>query len=346
MRLRRFITACAALPITLIGCAHTAKPSTESSTAQFSNWRKPTGVLPVDRIALPTASGYSFPSLDVRSRRLYVPTGNTLDVVDIDRRTVVGHIASRAEIRMAVAVPESGIGFMTREDDSVSVFDLATLTIRRTASASGGGPDPLVYDQAAKRVFVFNEYTPNIAIFDAKTGDALGTLALPAIAGYGVPDGHGSMYVTIKKPGMVVRIDTRRLKVDTSFVLANCRAAHGIAIDLASGRLFVGCAQHVSVIDSRSGTVLDTLPVRRLSVQLAYDTDTRTVLMPDGRDSLLFARQVSPTHYAIVARAWCYNGSYLVAADPSTHTAFVPYAGDDPDNTSGGQVMLVAVVPY
>lgn len=100
-----------------------------------------------------------------------------------------------------------------------------------TRTVALGAPDRwdyLTVDPASQRVYV--SHGDRVTVVD------------------GVVDGKGKLYVNGEEKEEIVRIDTRSNQVDAHWPLTNCCSLHGIAMDIATHRLFVGCTNELLVV--------------------------------------------------------------------------------------------------
>ena len=116
--------------------------------------------------------------MDVPGNRLFVTHMDHVLVLDLKTQAVVGTLDSSRAHGVAFA-PELHRGFISNgNSDSVTIFDLQTLTPVGTVP-TGKNPDAIVYDPATQRVIAFNGRENSATIFEAATGKIAGQLALP-----------------------------------------------------------------------------------------------------------------------------------------------------------------------
>ena len=92
---------------------------------------------------------WDFASIDESARRLYVAHETQVDVLDVDKETVVGKIPGAQGAHGIAIAPDLGTGFITNGDGAfVMQFDLKTLRVLKTIP-TGNLPDAIVVTDAS-----------------------------------------------------------------------------------------------------------------------------------------------------------------------------------------------------
>jgi YVTN family beta-propeller protein len=105
------------------------------------------------RIPIPGDTGWDYITADTEARRLYVPHGIEVVVLDLDSGAIVGKIAGLEAVHGVAVAPEFGRGFVdTTDPGSVTIFDLKTLAVIDKVTV-GGDPNGIIYDPKLKRIF-------------------------------------------------------------------------------------------------------------------------------------------------------------------------------------------------
>src|SRR5579864_595539 len=82
----------------------------------------------IKRTPIPGDTGWDYITADSAGRRLYVPHGNEVVVLDLDSSAVIGKIGGLEDAHGVAVAPEFGRGFVDASDPgSVTIFDLKTL---------------------------------------------------------------------------------------------------------------------------------------------------------------------------------------------------------------------------
>jgi DNA-binding beta-propeller fold protein YncE len=264
-------------------------------------------------------------TVDPAARRLYVSNSTRVVVLDADTGAVVGEVADTPHVHGIALVPERHLGFTSNGGDgTVSVFDLRTFeTIRKVPA--GRNPDAILYDPASRKVYAFNGRSGDATIIDpAESAKPPATLAIGGKLEFGVADGLGRIYLNVEDQSEVAVIDTAKPEVVARWPLAPGAEPTGVAIDVAHHRLFVGCHNaKMIVLDTRSGKVLADVAVGQGVDGAAFDQGL--VMIPNGRDGTLTVVRAAPTGgFPAVQTLPTAKGARTIAADPSTHRAYLP----------------------
>src|SRR6516162_9667810 len=101
---------------------------------------------------------WGFPTIDVEARRLYLPRTNVVQVIDLDKGTLVGTLpdVSKQVCHGVAMAPDQKLGFASAgKDNNVAAFDPATLKVTARIDSSVN-PNFTLYDPASKHVVVMN----------------------------------------------------------------------------------------------------------------------------------------------------------------------------------------------
>jgi DNA-binding beta-propeller fold protein YncE len=268
---------------------------------------------------------WDYLSIDETNRRLYVSHETQVDVLDPDSANVIGKIPNTLGVHGIAIAPELGRGFTSNgKTDTVTIFDLKTLMSIAQVS-TGKKPDAIVYDPTTSRVFAMNGAGNSATAIDAATGKVAGTIDLGGGPEYAATDNRGNVFVNLEDKNLVLRIDSRGLKVEDRWPLAPCEHPSSMAIDRADHRLFIGCRSHVmAVVNAETGKVITTLPIGDHVDASAFDPATGLIFNSTGEGTVDVFHQDSPNEYSLVARIPTHPGSKTMALDSRTHQIFVP----------------------
>src|ERR1019366_157878 len=141
---------------------------------------------------------------------------------DIDALTVVGSIPNTAGGEGSATAPELCRGGTRKgEASTVTIFDLKTLKPIADVP-TGKKPDAIIYDPATSRVFAFNGGSNSATVIDAATGKVAGTVNLEAGPEFAAADGHGFVYDNLEDENLVLKVNSRELKVERRWPTAPC----------------------------------------------------------------------------------------------------------------------------
>jgi YVTN family beta-propeller protein len=279
------------------------------------------------KIPIPGQGSWDYLTVDEGARRLYVSHGTQVEVLDVDSGAIVGKIENTQGVHGIAIAPDIGHGFVSDgQSSTVTIFDLKTLkTI--TEVPTGKKPDAIIYDPATSRVFAFNGGSNSATVIDAKDGKVAGTIDLGGGPEFAAADGNGYVYNNLEDESLVLKINSRTLKVEQRWPTAPCASPSSMAIDRANRRLFLGCRSNVmAVMNADTGQVITTLPIGDHVDATAFDVETRLIFNSNGEGTVTVIRQDSPDKYSIVETVKTLPRAKTSALDPKTHQLFLSTA--------------------
>jgi YVTN family beta-propeller protein len=285
----------------------------------------PSGYHLVKTVKLPGPGGWDYLAIDPQSRRLFVSRETRVAVLDADTGDAVGDIADTPGVHGIAIAADLGRGFTSNgETNSVTIFDLKTLKAI-TQVPTGKEPDAIVYDPASHRVFAMNADGASATVIDASTGKVAGEVKLPGGPEFAVADGHGAVFVNIRRKSELVAIDSQNLKLANEWPLAPCKSPSGLAMDLEHARLFVGCDNKMmAVVDAKSGKVIATVPTGDGTDANRFDAGAGLAFSPNGdSETLTVVREDSPDKYTVVENVKTAEGARTMEVDPKTHNVYL-----------------------
>jgi YVTN family beta-propeller protein len=281
----------------------------------------------IKKISIPGTGSWDYLAIDEAARRLYVSHGTQVEVVDIDALTVVGSIPNTAGVHGIAIAPELGRGFTSNgQASTVTIFDLKTLKPIADVP-TGKKPDAIIYDPATSRVFAFNGGSNSATAIDAATGKVAGTVNLDGGPEYAAADGKGFVYNNLEDESLLLKINSRELKVEQRWPVAPCSSPSSMAMDRANRRLFLGCRSKVmAMLDADSGKVITTVPIGDHVDATAFDPETKLVFNSNGEGTITVIHQDSPDKYSVVETVKTAPRAKTMALDPKTHRLFLSTA--------------------
>ena len=279
------------------------------------------------KIPIPGQGSWDYLSVDVEARRLYVSHSTQVEVLDLDSGAIVGSIPKTPGVHGIAIAPELGRGFVSNgQASTVTIFDLKTLKPIADVP-TGQKPDAIIYDPATSRVFAFNGGSNSATAIDAATGKVAGTVDLGGGPEFAAADGRGFVFDNLEDEGLVVKINSRDLKVEQRWPTAPCKAPSSMAIDRTNRRLFLGCRSKVmAVMNADTGQVITTVPIGDHVDASAYDEETKLIFNSNGEGTVTVIRQDSPDTYSVVETVKTLPKAKTMALDPKTHQLFLSAA--------------------
>jgi YVTN family beta-propeller protein len=281
----------------------------------------------IKKIAIPGEGSWDYLTVDESARRLYVSHGTQVEVLDVDSGAIVGKIANTLGVHGIAIAPELGRGFISNgQSSTVTIFDLKTLkTIAEVPT--GKKPDAIIYDPATSRVFAFNGGSNSATAIQAADGKVAGTVDLGGGPEFAAADGSGYVYDNLEDESLVLKINSRSLKVEQRWPTAPCASPSSMAMDRPNRRLFIGCRSKVmAVMNADTGQVITTLPIGDHVDATAFDPDSRIIFNSNGEGTITVIHQDSPDKYSAVENVKTLPRAKTMALDPKTHQLFLSTA--------------------
>src|SRR5579864_3503944 len=177
----------------------------------------------IKRIPIPGDTGWDYITADTAGRRLYVPHGTEVVVLDLDSGKLVGRIADLKGVHGVALAREFGHGFISATDPgSVTMFDLKTLKVLNKERV-GDDPNGIIYDPLTQRVFSADRGSKRVTAIDAKTGKIAGTIEdLGGRTEHLASDDAGHVFLNMQDRNTVLRLDSQTLKVLDTWSLEPC----------------------------------------------------------------------------------------------------------------------------
>jgi len=258
------------------------------------------------------------------THRVFIPRGVAINVVEPDG-TVVGTIPTPKGSHGMVFAPEFKRGYTAGTDGSLLIFDPKTLeVIGEENPPEMRNTDFVLYDPGSKRVFTFNPRSKDATAFDAKTGKFAGFLDLGGQLEAGQADGKGRVYVLLINTNEMVEFDSKALKVLNRWSIAPCVEPHGLAIDVAHGRLFTGCRGNyiTTVIDYKNRKTVATIPIGKGTDSNQFDAATGLVFSSCADGTINVAHEDTPDKYTVVQTITTQKGARTMALDTKNHNVY------------------------
>lgn len=275
------------------------------------------------------ATRWDYLSLDTQRNRLFVTRGDRVQVLDANSGKPVGEIPNTAGVHGVAFAQDLKLGFTSNgRANSVTVFDLDTLQVKRELAVKGANPDAILYDPATRKLYTFNGKSQDVSVFDAASGKPVATIPLGGKPEFAATDGR-RVYVNIEDKSEIVAIDAATDRVLAHWPLAGCDEPSGLALDAGHARLFSVCGNRaLMVTDSASGKVVARIAIGDHPDAAYYDPGTATLFSSNGAGTLSVVRQLDADHYAPAVEVPTLKGARTMAFDPAHHLVFLPTVVD------------------
>jgi DNA-binding beta-propeller fold protein YncE len=298
----------------------------------------------IKRIPIPGDSGWDYITADSEGRRLYIPHGTEVVVLDLESGEIVGRILGQKGVHGVAVARDFGHGFISATDPgSVTMFDLKTLVVLNKESV-GNDPNGIIYDPLTKRVFSADRGSKRVTAIDAKTGKIAGTVEnLGGRTEHLASDQAGHVFLNMQDVGKLHKLDVRTFKIAETWDLTPiCVQPSSMDMDTAHNRVFIGCrgggasqppaSALFAVVDAASGKIVATQPIGLGVDALEFDAAKGLIYVSTGGGdgALSIFHEDSPDKYSLVQNVKTLPGARTMALDHKTGTVYLPVADMGP----------------
>ena len=305
----------------------------------------------VKRIPIAGDTGWDYITADTDGRRLYVPHGVEVVVLDLDSGAIVGKITGQRGLHGVAVARDVGRGFISATDPgSVTIFDLKTLAVIDKVRV-GDDPNGIIYDPKTQRVFSADRGSKRMTAIDVATGKIVATsVDLDGRTEHLAADGEGHVFLNMQDRGTLVKLDARDLKVMATWPLAGCGQPSSMDIDRAHARVFIGCRSgELAVVDGANGKIVATQPIGPGVDALEFDPAKGLIFVSTGggQGVLSVFHQDGPDGYSLVENVKTLPGARTMALDHKTGMVYLPVAdvGQAPAPTADNPRPRAPMVP-
>jgi DNA-binding beta-propeller fold protein YncE len=287
----------------------------------------------VRHIAVGGEGGWDYLVVDEDLRRVFVSHSTRVEVINLASGKVGGTIDNLDGVHGIALAFDLRRGFISNgRSGTVTVFDLTTLKRLADWKTSGDNPDAILYDRSTTRLFTFNGRGRNITVFNARSGEIVGTIAVDAKPEFAVSAGDGIVYVNLEDTGEIAEIDGKNAKVLRRWPVAPCEEPTGLAFDDKNDLLFSVCRNKLmTVSDAKAGKVVTTVPIGGGVDGVVFDASKHVVIASNGADgTITVIDEVSPDTFRVRETVDTAKRARTIALDNRSHHVFLPTrAADD-----------------
>jgi YVTN family beta-propeller protein len=308
----------------------------------------PSGYHLVKSVKLGGTGGWDYLTVDQATHRLFISRGTHVIVVDPEQGKIIGDIPDTQGVHGIALAAEFNRGYTTNGRAANStIFDMTSLKVLGEAKTDKD-PDAVIYDPASKRVFSFNGDGNSTTVIDAKSGNVDGTIPLGGGPEFAASDGKGFVFANLEDKSSLVKIDSKNMKVVSTWPLAPCESPSGLAIDAEHEILVVGCHNKLmAFVDGNSGKVLGTVPIGQGVDANRFDPGTGYAFASCGDGTLTIAHEDSAGKFSFVEMIQTKRGARTMTLDEANHNVYLVTAdfGPAPAATADNPRPRPAILP-
>lgn len=295
---------------------------------------------PAGSVPLGAPDKWDYTIFDPGSGRVYVAHGDRVAVVDGASGRMLGSVAGIPGGTHGIAIaPHAGVGITDDGDGAKAVaFDLKTFQIVARMPAQDDA-DAIAGDPVSGHVFVMNSEPGTISVVDPAARKTIATIPVGEKLEYAVADGKGALFVAGAGNRDIVKVDIAAGKVAACWPTPDCETPHGLALDRANARLFLGCVNNrMMVVDAANGRVVTSLAIGAGSDAIAFDPVRKRVFSSNGIDgTITIWQQHGADHYAALELVRTQKTGRTMSVDPKSGRLFVSAADPLPGAAPGAR---------
>ena len=288
---------------------------------------------PAQAFSLPGDGGWDYITFDPSGDRVFIGRSDGVQVVDAEHGKQTATIGAPSGDHGVALVPAANRVFTSDAKESrLGIFALSTLQHLGTVPLPDE-PDGLVTEAARGLVLAFIPDRQEAVVVDAASGKVTGKVDVGGEPEAGVADDAAAVFVTVRDTAEIVRLDVTAMTVNARW-RTGCKRPGPIAMDSATRRLFVGCAdRRLVVLDATDGHLIATVPTSDLTDAATFDPRTRTVALANGGGSVSLIEEKSADNYVLAGNIATPRGARTMGLDAKggrLFTATADIASIDP----------------
>ena len=274
-------------------------------------------------------------SIDLQHQVVYVATlgANSLQMVSLREKKVIGSITGLEEPQGVVYVPENGRLYVANGGDgSLRIYDGASLKPIKTV-AFGDDADNLRFDSATKTLWL--GYGSGAVAQVDLDGSKLGEVQLGEHPEAFSLERNGTrMYVNVPRKREVAVVDRKTMTVLATYGTGSASENYPMAYDEDGQRLFLGCRTPAAlvVLDAKNGKSVSQLLTVATTDDLFFDSAPQRVYVLGGGGAVAIYGKSEVGSYSQIGRVETAPGGRTGLLVPELHELLVaiPQNGSAP----------------
>lgn len=286
----------------------------------------------VSTIPMPGVTGrIDHLAFDKETQMVYVAAlgNNTVEVVDLTKKTVVHSIKNLTEPQGLLFIPENKHLLVANGGNGeCTIFDTGSFRKIITLKLAGDA-DNIRYDPAGKRIYV-GYGNGGLAVIDADSYKLIADIKLPGHPeSFQLDKSANKIYVNIPDEQQIAVIDMGKNRLTTQWKVTEASSNFPMSLDEINHRLFIGC-RHPSkllILDTETGKTVTTIGIDSDVDDLFYNKADKQIYLSCGGGYIDVIQQMGENTYATNGKISTHSGArtslfvpelnLLVVASPS-----------------------------
>jgi YVTN family beta-propeller protein len=236
---------------------------------------------------------------DAPSHRVYIAHGAELSVINGDTGALIGVVTGMPGGTHGIAISHATHQGFTDDGQAgeAVAFNLKTLAVEKRIKAAPDA-DGIFFDHKTNTVYVIDGDSGELTAINPQTDSVIATVHVGTKLEFGVSGENGFAYVNAVQKHEIIRFNTHTNRVDARWVMPHCKSPRGLAVDIASPRLFSTCGNGVMmVVNADNGAVLREFPIGKGSDAARFDPKTHIAFSSNFDGTLSMVRELSPNKF-------------------------------------------------
>ncbi len=280
----------------------------------------------INTFRIQSSGGWDYLIPNPKTNKLYVSHGSQVNVLDKNTGDSLGVITNTIGVHGIAFINALGKGYTSNGKlNNISVFDLKTNQVL-SQIATGENPDAIFYEPFTKTIITCNGRSKDLTVIDPITEKVIATIPVGGKPETAVSNEAGQIFVNVEDKNEIVQIDIVANKVLAHWSIAPGEEPTGLAIDIATKRLFAGTEEKLIVVDAIKGTVVKVIPIGEGCDGVVYDNTTKQIYTSNGSGTMTIIKAVSANQYDVIENMTTKRGARTIGIDESTHKVYIPTA--------------------
>ncbi len=276
------------------------------------------------------ASGGGWDYIAVAYGRIYASHGTQVNILDQKTGDSVGFIPNTTGVHGIAFDKSTGKGYTSNGRlNTITVFDVKTSQSLKQI-AVGQNPDAIMYEPFSKKIITCNGRSQDLSIVDPLTEQVVATVPVGGKPETAVSDGEGKVFVNIEDKNQIAVVNMSTNKVENTWSLSPGDGPTGLAIDVKTKRLFVGCDKLLMVMDATNGKIVAQLAIGDGCDGVAFDNGLKYIFASCGEGKLSIIQELSASDFKVIDNPPTKRSARTLTIDEQTHEVFLPAADLEP----------------
>lgn len=294
----------------------------------FTGWSQTsTGFKVLNDYKINSPGGWDYITVDGANKRVYVSHGMQVNVISTTGDSL-GYIPKTTGVHGIALVHDLNKGFTSNgRANSVTVFDLKTLTTTGEIPLPVKNPDAIFYDDFSKKVITCDGGSHDLCFIDPATEKVVTTVPLGEKLETAVSDGKGKIFVNGEDNSTVHVVDATTFKELATYKIDGGSSPSGLDMDRKTNRLFISCggSKTMVVMDASNGKTIATFPIGRTD-GLVFDPKLKIAYASNGEGTITAVREVNANKFELIENITTEPGARTIGIDLVTHHLYLPTA--------------------